>query len=80
MLCIRFEGMDREMGRNWEEEIGEGVAVVFRKVWRRKMGRCIENVCEAWGKGKEDRQRNGEWGERLKGVLNCFVTILKRLG
>jgi hypothetical protein len=28
------------------EEVGEGVAVVFRKVWRRKMGGCIGDVCE----------------------------------
>ena len=48
------------------EGVGEGVTVVFRKVWRRKMGGCIGDVCDAWEKAKKigEEMVRGEKGDR----------------
>jgi len=43
------------------EGVREGVAVVFRKIWRRKMGGCIGDVSEAWEKAKKIGEEMVSW-------------------
>jgi hypothetical protein len=61
MHTFRRDGQRRrEIGGNGMEGVG-GVAVVFRKVWRRKMGGCIGDVCEAWEKAKKIGEEMVSW-------------------